>query len=242
MCSCFSCRRPIPSWRSVFASVGCSSTAAFASSSRACISWLNLNCLLQDGFWSSGSATVDRFLCSRLISSLASWSWSCCDCTSAVKCLAQTGVATSPAPRDDEGVGWEEDDDDAGGDDGAREDDGLPEAAEPREERDVPLDDRARPDILGKKQTEKLWQWQLSSAETSIDWRSARPVVLDIPSGAIFSLPGKHALRSSSRATALIAAAPPPSCVHIRDCFHRKKRASHSIFLPLYAEHCFRFE
>ena len=56
-------------------------------------------------------------------------------------------------------------------------------------------------------------QWQLSSAETSIDWRSARPVVLDIPSGAIFSLPGKHALRSSSRATALIAAAPPPSCV-----------------------------
>ena len=56
-------------------------------------------------------------------------------------------------------------------------------------------------------------QWQLSSAETSIDWRSARPVVLDIPSGAIFSLPGKHALCSSSRATALIAAAPPPSCV-----------------------------
>ena len=56
-------------------------------------------------------------------------------------------------------------------------------------------------------------QRQLSSAETSIDWRSARPVVLDIPSGAIFSLPGKHALRSSSRATALIAAAPPPSWV-----------------------------
>ena len=37
--------------------------------------------------------------------------------------------------------------------------------------------------------------------------------MLDIPSGAIFSLPSKHALRSSSRATALIAAAPPPSCV-----------------------------
>ena len=37
--------------------------------------------------------------------------------------------------------------------------------------------------------------------------------MLDVPSGAIFSLPGKHALRSSSRATALIAAAPPPSCV-----------------------------
>ena len=33
-------------------------------------------------------------------------------------------------------------------------------------------------------------QWQLSTAETSIDWRSARPVMLDVPSGAIkwFSL------------------------------------------------------
>ena len=42
---------------------------------------------------------------------------------------------------------------------------------------------------------------------------ATRPVVLDVPSGAIFSLPGKDALRSSWRATALIAAAPPPSCV-----------------------------
>ena len=59
-----------------------------------------------------------------------------------------------------------------------------------------------------------VWQPQpTTSAETSIDWRSARPVVLDVPSGAIFSLPGKHALRSSSRATALIAAAPPLSFV-----------------------------
>ena len=37
--------------------------------------------------------------------------------------------------------------------------------------------------------------------------------MLDVPSGAMFSLPGKHAPRSSSSATALIAAAQTPSCV-----------------------------
>ena len=31
-------------------------------------------------------------------------------------------------------------------------------------------------------------QWQLSTAETRSDWRSDRPVVLDVPSAAIFSL------------------------------------------------------
>ena len=31
-------------------------------------------------------------------------------------------------------------------------------------------------------------QWQLSTAETRIDWRSDRQVVLDVPSAAIFSL------------------------------------------------------
>ena len=31
-------------------------------------------------------------------------------------------------------------------------------------------------------------QWQLSTAETRTDWRSDHPVVLDVPSAAIFSL------------------------------------------------------
>ena len=36
-------------------------------------------------------------------------------------------------------------------------------------------------------------QWQLSMAETRTNWRSDRPVVLDIPSAAIFSLRRVHA-------------------------------------------------
>ena len=36
--------------------------------------------------------------------------------------------------------------------------------------------------------------WQLSTAETIIDWRSAFPIVLDLPSGAIFSRYSKHML------------------------------------------------
>ena len=31
-------------------------------------------------------------------------------------------------------------------------------------------------------------KWQLSTAETRTDWRSDHPVVLDVPSAAIFSL------------------------------------------------------
>ena len=31
-------------------------------------------------------------------------------------------------------------------------------------------------------------QWQLSTAETGTDWRSDHPLVLDVPSAAIFSL------------------------------------------------------
>ena len=49
-------------------------------------------------------------------------------------------------------------------------------------------------------------QWQLSTAETRIDWRSDHPVVVDVPSAAIFFLFGERALRSSSRATSLTAA------------------------------------
>ena len=33
----------------------------------------------------------------------------------------------------------------------------------------------------------RVGQWQLSTAETRTDWRSDRPVVLDVPSAAIFS-------------------------------------------------------
>ena len=48
-------------------------------------------------------------------------------------------------------------------------------------------------------------QWQLSTAETRTDWRSDRPVVLDVPSAAIFSF-GQRTLRCGSRATSLTAA------------------------------------
>ena len=39
-------------------------------------------------------------------------------------------------------------------------------------------------------------QWQLSTVETRTDWRSHRPVVLDVPSAAIFSL--RRALAAQS--------------------------------------------
>ena len=48
-------------------------------------------------------------------------------------------------------------------------------------------------------------QWQLSTAETRTDWRSDRPVVLDVPSAAIFSLQ-QRSLCGSSHATLLTAA------------------------------------
>ena len=44
---------------------------------------------------------------------------------------------------------------------------------------------------MGSRAVEGLdgWgQWQLSTAETRTDWRSDHPVVLDVPSAAIFSL------------------------------------------------------
>ena len=48
-------------------------------------------------------------------------------------------------------------------------------------------------------------QWQLSTAEARTDWRSDRHVVLDVHSAAIF-LSSASTLRSSSRATSLMAA------------------------------------